>query len=224
MLHHEINNVPIVYMDRDGKRVPHWMMIFETDNVSDQLRNGWWPEASMLRMARNILTPDSVVLDCGAHIGIYSMFLSPFVAKIHAFEAAPRTAAMLQHNVALNGYKNVEVYNVPLWDRDGVSLEVKYNPDNQGNNSCYVAAGGALSRCLDSYNFDRVDFIKIDTEGAEAMILEGARGILAKFKPYLLLEIHSWMHKSPNVYLQKIAKILNEFDYRWGINCLTRGA
>lgn len=225
MLYHEPMTPVVVNLTRGKKRIPHHLMLFESDCVSSQMRNGWFAEGWELSEVRRILTQDSVVLDCGAHIGNHSMFLSPFVSKIHAFEASPISAAALGYNLVANGYRNVEIHNVPIWDKDDVPLEVIYDSSNQGHNSCRISDNGVKSRCLDSFNFDRVDFIKIDTEGAEAKVLAGARKILSKFRPYLMLEVHSWMHSGParTEYVRQVAEILNEFEYRWGINCMVRG-
>lgn len=224
MLIHEPIAPTVVSLPRDGKRIPHRLMLFESDVTSGQMRRGWWTEGRVLRKIYKVLTPNAVILDCGAHIGNHSMFLSPFVSKIHAFEASPMSTIALEYNTIVNGYRNVEVHNVPIWDRDGVPLEVIYDHENQGHNYCHASDTGVRSRCLDSFNFDRVDFIKIDTEGAEIKVLEGARQILSRFKPYLMLEVHSWMHQAPREHLRQVEKILHEFGYRRDVNCTIIGS
>ncbi len=147
-----------------------------------------------------LLAPGHVVVDGGANIGQYTLLASHRVGAdghVHAFEPVPATFTLLSTNVEWNLLRNVTVNRSALWhERDEVSLSL--DESRSGNIGAYTVSGtgsgvSAPAVPLDDYvqenGLGRLDFIKLDLEGAEFRALEGMCAVLERFRPTLLIEI-----------------------------------
>jgi FkbM family methyltransferase len=161
-------------------------------------------EPVVARFIRASVRPGMDVIDVGAHVGYITLLLSTLVDGtdvVHAFEPELRNRNHLLRHVRLNGLKNVNVRSEALSDRSGV---VAFYPSRELNNmglgSLRPQGSGprAPVECetmrLDDYvrsvcpeRGQRIGLIKIDVEGAEWLVLQGAEEVLAT-KPTLVLE------------------------------------
>lgn len=126
-----------------------------------------------------------VILDVGASIGEQTI---PFAKKVKegmvvAVEPNPQKASYLRRNVATNGLQNVQIIQKVAW-KDKRMLSWKLSPGK----SVKVQAD-TLDNIVFESGADRVDFLKIDVEGAEVEVLEGARGVLSVTKK-VAIETH----------------------------------
>lgn len=130
----------------------------------------------------------SIAIDCGANIGNHALFFAGVMGLVvHAFEPVARNRALLEQTVALNGLAGrVHVQPLALSDRVG---EVTLHTPDPGNPGMFrIADHGETARTvtLDGYllaaGIDAADLalIKIDVEGHELQVLQGAMGTLAK--------------------------------------------
>lgn len=142
-----------------------------------------------------LLKPGSVLFDVGAHVGYYSLLTSRLVGekgRVLAFEAMPRNAAFLRHHVAQNRCSNVEVIEGAVSDRQGIARFGR----GTGSGTGRLAESGELevkTMTLDDIAVDRgvlPGFMKIDVEGAEERVLDGASLILREKKPVIFLSTH----------------------------------
>lgn len=136
-----------------------------------------------------------VVLDLGAHIGYYTLLASRLVGgagRVFALEPEPRNAAYLRWHVRLNRRRNVEVVESAAFDRTG---ELRFDP-GRGSGTGRVSEHGSVA--VRSVRVD--DFVarrgiaptvlKVDVEGGERPVLEGARETLLRHRPLLFLSTH----------------------------------
>lgn len=133
------------------------------------------------------------MIDIGANIGIFSRPSAEYFERVICFEPVTLIFDVLQKN--LESYANVELHNVGLSDcvqtvkfqmkklKCGESFQVdEYNNDPMFENFvCNLVT-------LDSYNFDHVDWIKVDVEGFEMAVLNGSKETIQHNRPWLLLE------------------------------------
>jgi FkbM family methyltransferase len=147
------------------------------------------------------------ILDIGAHVGYHSiayMKMNPDV-KIIAFEPQSEMYMLLQKNIEQNGYTDrIQVYNnvvghskmsTTLSDYidDGPTTTI---PVNYDSNDVYNFGGLNIGKgsigidmiTVDSLNVSNVDYMKIDVEGAESLVLLGAEQTIRKFKPVICFE------------------------------------
>jgi FkbM family methyltransferase len=165
----------------------------DTGGVGELERSGglYQPDLATLLKAR--LAADAIVADVGANIGIVSALLSGLCPKghVYAFEPVAENYAHLAANVAANALENVTVQQVALFDIDG-EIEVEYDPGYPGGS--HVGEGGTAVPALrfDTWahhqSLDRLDLVKIDVEGAELAVLDGAAETLRRFRPIVVIE------------------------------------
>jgi len=152
-----------------------------------------------LRFLHRIVGGGDVAIDVGANQGLYSYNLSKRFCKVYAFEINPELTKDLE---AYNP-GNIEVINKGLSSREGEA--VLYIPESEGQsltgwasltpNNCPDTQEHTTKQCqiypLDSFNIERVAFIKIDVEGHEIEVLKGGVDTLRRCGPIVLVEIKS---------------------------------
>lgn len=176
-------------------------------------------------LLKSLLESDDVAVDAGANIGFYTLLISSVVSRgqVISFEPVPRNFEILKHNISLSPRnKNIEIINKGLWhkkDTIDFSLETSME-DNIGSFTAgKVSATIAQYKCevipMDDIfqNAARLDFIKMDIEGAELSALKGGQKVIEKFRPQFLIEINrkacERFHYDPN----EIAYFFKSLNY-----------
>lgn len=155
------------------------------------------------------------ILDCGSNIGLSILYFQAIfpMSKIIGFEPDPLIYKILSQNVGSN--KNVCVYNRAVWNK---KTTIPFLPDNADggkiiefkmDSSIYVKTIN-----LSQFLIGQIDFLKIDAEGAEWIILSEIAGKL-KFVKNLFLEYHSKVDYEQD--LSSILKILLQNGFRFHI-------
>ncbi len=141
-----------------------------------------------------------VVLDLGCYCGASTHAFSKQVGlngKVYAFEPDPLSFASLKQNIQRHCLENVILFNNGVW-----SERTKLNFQSEGNlGSSITSISGrkngmvkidviSINDLVLDYKIDRIDFIKMDIEGAETYVLKSIPIILQKFKPRLIIEPH----------------------------------
>lgn len=161
--------------------------------------SGYWEMWVTQAVARNVKAGWRC-FDVGANVGYYSVLLADLVGDggaVVAVEPQARLAGMIDDNATINGVGDrLSVVCAALGDEEGTAyLRV---PGNQLGSAHVVDPGtpGGIdvqSRTLDGLGPERVEFMKVDAEGAEAALLKGAEKTLARDRPVLLLEFGQTM-------------------------------
>jgi FkbM family methyltransferase len=157
-------------------------------------------EIASFRKIADLLQP-ALLLDIGANIGVYAVFLSPVASlkSIHAFEPAPDTFRILKRNVALQGSARFTCHNKALSDRSGSARFSIYGA-TAGNNAISETAATATAEPAETIEVPtaRLDDLieaksetfmcKIDVEGHEISVIDGAGGFLSRNTGVLQIE------------------------------------
>lgn len=130
----------------------------------------------------------SMAIDVGANMGITALEYAQIFKTVIAFEPIQDVFDQLQMVIQKNNIANVKCEQVAIGDTVG-RRNFHYRPNNsfasalndQGIESC-------IMNTLDSYNYQAVNFIKIDVEGLEAAVISGAWNTITKFKPMIQFE------------------------------------
>ncbi len=167
-------------------------------------------EVEKAEAIRRFLKPGSAFVDAGANKGDFSLIAAALLkgtGKVLAFEPAPANVKWLQKSVALNRYTNVRVCDVALADGNGTAslyLGEKSGwhtlvPGLPHRNAAVITVGkSTLDGFLEKSQETKVDMLKIDVEGAELQVLEGARHTLDRNKDIvLLIDTHPSLGVSP---------------------------
>jgi len=125
---------------------------------------------------------DSVVLDVGANIGIYTLLAAKRGARVFSIEADPRNAEMLRHHVHLNGFDDrVTILPIAAGDKAGTITIYRY-PGNSGHSNLYEGVDPVQVPCktIDSLDLPPIDVCKMDIEGSELRALKGMQGTMSR--------------------------------------------
>jgi FkbM family methyltransferase len=139
-----------------------------------------------------------MAIDVGSAIGLYSRALASLVPKVVAFEANPAVATFARAvaprnveviNVALSSLTQRTTLRIPV-NRRGHTIDdlATIEPKNDfAGGKCITA--DVLSKPLDAFDFADCGFIKIDVEGHEEEVLEGAKNLIERSRPVLMIEL-----------------------------------
>jgi FkbM family methyltransferase len=134
-------------------------------------------------IARIPLTSESVVIDVGANIGVTVRLFAARAGHVHAFEPSPRAMRLLRANTG--DLNNVTIHQCALSNINGI---VHFNEDYWLDLSSLADEGVEVeARTIDSLGL-APDFIKIDVEGYEHLVLEAARQTLRDHSPVVMFE------------------------------------
>jgi len=164
-----------------------------------------------------------VILDCGANIGIFSLwahYLSS-ESQIYSFEPTKSTFEILEKNIKINNLDGCILnYNMAVGNRID-RIQLRSGKDSIGADNSLIDSGLQISDkitiqnvqmvTLDNFvqenNLPRVDFIKIDTEGYEKQIIQGASETIKRFSPVIACSAYHF--KNDKIEIPKLVKSIN---------------
>ena len=162
------------------------------------------------------------VMDVGANSGIFTVVLSKFVGRggtVAAIEPNPSSFNLMKKNLSLNECENVKPVEGALGENESTgSLKIYdlsiYNSLLARNDKVVHHSIAVQIQTLDAVmkdlELERLDLLKIDTEGFELPILKGGMKTITKFRPYVVGEAHSAFSDSGST----ITKFLSDVGYR----------
>lgn len=174
----------------------------------------------------DLKTDKPYIIDCGSHIGISVLFYKKKFpnAEIVCFEADPQNYQVLVENIKNNDLKDIQVHNLAVTNQEGSQIEFNRTLGQSmgGGTSIRMKASGhdietilvkttALSKYLDR----RVDFLKIDIEGVEDLVITEASAHLKNVR-YLFCEFHKGVDL-PHGRLERILAILTENGFEFNV-------
>ncbi len=195
------------------------------DAIKSNLKHarGW--EVHLLDHIKKYCKPGSIAMDLGAHIGTHTVPMSKYVGNsgtVYAFEPNKKIYRELCYNLASNNLTNV----IPVRSAVGNSHEIitieTPDPNNEGGSVARTTSdlkngNAAYVLNLDRLNLNNVSFMKIDVEGYEANVINGARETIMRNRPVILIEI--WDDNQAKKYVgtdnhrQTNIDLMKEFNY-----------
>jgi FkbM family methyltransferase len=182
-----------------------------------------------MAFVEKMLRPGMTVLDAGAHHGLYTLLASRRVGKrgrVIAFEPSTRERKRLRRHLWLNRCKNVAVQSCALGDehREAELFLVTGRedwcnslrpPQIDARTTTVRVALERVDDVMEKLGITRVDFIKLDVEGAELSILQGARATLAASRPVILAEVQDLRTRPWGYAAREIIYFLERGGYSW---------
>ena len=170
-------------------------------------------EVATQKAIDSLLKPNDVCYDLGASIGYLSLLMALRTKKVFAFEPAPHAQGEIRKHLAANELNNVEIVPSPVSDCER-TVEFSLTDNAYGSRITTTATEWpslklktiTLDDFVASHAFP--DFIKMDVEGEEGRVLEGARSILKERKTTFCCELHS---KEAALHVERV---LHEFGYK----------
>ncbi|TAG07165.1 MAG: FkbM family methyltransferase [Cytophagia bacterium] len=163
---------------------------------------------------------EPLIIDCGSNIGLSILYFKKLYpeAKIISFEPDPNIFEVLKHNIAVNNLENISVRQNAIWNKNetitfemegGFSGKITESSKDSSTKKTKVEA----IRLLDILReFKKIDFLKIDIEGAEYEVIVDCQDYLKNID-YLFIEYHSFYEKTQR--LSEILQILTNNKFRY---------
>lgn len=177
-----------------------------------------WEKANLIKRA---IAPGMVFFDIGAMAGYFTLLAAPLVGphgRVYAFEPLPRNLTYLRRHVAMHALDNVTIVEAAVSNSQGVAaFDLGAHPV-----SGRLAAGGSLQ--VRTVGLDEEiavgrlpvpHAIKIDVEGAELQLLQGAAKTLQSARPQLFLDLHGFLGPSFAHLDQDCQSLLVRLGYRF---------
>ncbi|MDI9357018.1 MAG: FkbM family methyltransferase [Chitinophagaceae bacterium] len=161
---------------------------------------------------------DSIIFDIGANVGVMTLPFAQMVpnGSVYAFEPTFYALEKLKKNVSLNPNlsKNIHIFQCFLSEESKKNAHItaysswKINGKNNKENHtihCGTAMNSenvysiTLDDFVKEHNIPRIDFIKIDTDGHEPMVLKGGKKTIQIFKPIIIFEVGMYVLKEKNI-------------------------
>jgi FkbM family methyltransferase len=171
--------------------------------IGDTIRRGKIWEPWLHKAFEQYIKPTDVVLEAGCHVGSHSVKLSKLADRVLCFEPMPTSNEILKKNLEINGCNNVIVSSYGLADHSG-KTKFKWIPDGNVGGSGLEGTTDEWPWnvdevkpedikveliTIDSLKLKKLDFIKMDVEGYEPLVIKGGIKTIKKLKPIIVLEV-----------------------------------
>ena len=176
-----------------------------------------------LRLVRHLCHRERDAIDVGAHEGSYVHFMKRHARRVYAFEPVPSLAEALAwkfaprvvvRNIALSRESGTAILRIPLIDGGALTGLASLNGATDGTTA--VTEIAVQTRPLDDVFAGDAGFIKVDVEGHEEAVLDGAARTITRCRPRLLIEIEEGRMPGAPV---RIRAFLRRFNYRGYFVC-----
>lgn len=179
------------------------------------------------RYLHKFLKPDMVFFDVGSNQGEYALFAAKRLTRgsVFAFEPVDVIYNRLEANLAFNSFTNVSIFKMGLSDTKGV-LPIYMEDDSSANEGLATLFQSkvrgrfvqdiqldTLDAVVEQANLHRIDFIKVDIEGAELTMLRGARATLKRFRPHVMVEMNETTFTTAGYSAKDVLEYFKELNY-----------
>ena len=167
-------------------------------------------EPDLCTALQKVLQPDSVFLDVGANVGVLSIFAAHRwcpQGTVLGFEASPQIFEHLTANVQANPHRALDIVHAAVTSHSGDTLTFFNAPDskfgmgslsNRFNTEGIAVPTDALDDAVRAHGIDRIRAIKVDVEGFELGVFQGATQILTQpTAPVVFFEFNDWAENRP---------------------------
>ena len=156
------------------------------------------------------------VIDIGAHIGIFSIYASEIsqTGNIYAFEPFIENYKRLEKHKIINNKNNLFIYNEGITDKEGIQTLYLSPDNNTGGHSLYLKSHSnkkvdihtiKLMDFCEREKINRIDFLKMDCEGAEFDILMSNETVLKKVNK-IIMECHPYKDNNVAIMIQLLER------------------
>ncbi len=216
------------YKDTGLKKVQingHDLYVNPSTEIGSQIFGLRKYEYEITQFLEGLIGKEWTCVDVGANIGYYTLLLSglAYQGRVHAFEPVGGAYEIADINIFTNDRNNITNNNFALSNKNGKELLRQASDDafssfRDTKQKPIITRHWVFAIMLDRYiwghRIGKVDFVKIDVEGAEKMVLEGARKMLREMKPILLVELGPGNLKVFGITGADIIRFLAQYGYK----------
>jgi FkbM family methyltransferase len=194
-----------------------------TELIDFSIFLGGW-ETETLDFLRQRLRPNDVVVEIGANIGAHTLVMAQFVGPggtVYAFEPTEYASRKLQRNIELNhGIANIvlrrELVTNGMADlpRRNIRSSWKLKPDSQIPTEAVSASATSIDEFAVTEGIDQLSLLKIDVDGYDFKVLQGARETLTRLRPTIFVELCEYALQEQGDSVDRLLELLLGLGYR----------
>lgn len=202
----------------------HFKMILRIPGLIENaiyVRRGW--ETGLAEKMASFIKDNSIFIDIGSNIGYHTLYIASCLLNVKCigFEPNPTVLADFKRNVEINNFTNISLYDYAIGEACGMTdfYMTGENSVNRGLSAVNLPKYGdellkttvkliSLDEFLDPDSKSTVSVLKIDAQGYEYQVINGALDVINKSHPVIFLEYHDESEKTP----QEIFSLIP--DYR----------
>ena len=169
------------------------MLVFANEDVGRRIYFGKFYEPYETHYFSQQIRPDDICLDVGGNVGYFSFLMAQKAkdGQVHVFEPIPLNIALLNASTVLNGFTNLQIHQCAVGSESGditftISNDSAYSSIYNTNRKSIAQTLSVPLISLDEYiaknNLPRVDILKVDVEGAEKLVIDGAKKLFSDSK------------------------------------------
>jgi len=189
----------MINIDRNGVK-------FKIASVCDEGLS-WWDnynnwEVETFAVFDKYLRSDMVYFDLGTYTGQTVLYASQKVKSVYGVELDYRAYGACKKNIEVNAISNVNGYVNCVGKMGGSSRRIS---NNEGSETISMT----IEALMDKWNVDTCDFIKIDIEGGEEIVLPSMNSFFSKHTPIVWISVHRHYGATANTVVNSLGKIYN---------------
>lgn len=222
--HRHLNFLPI-YIESRGLFIVVDLLDFETYQHTIP---GIWNGSSEMILQDMLLNEGKVFLDIGANQGIFSLHASKLAGqrgRVIAVEPQPRLAEALRGSKQVNQFGQLKVVEAAAGNRcgqtsffipstsSGIGSIIKSHASQGHRASCITVHMTSVDQIVEDTGLTEVDLIKVDVEGSEIEVFQGARNTLLNHKPFVWFEVNPISQQLAGLESSSLVTFLADFSY-----------
>jgi len=206
------------------------LRLYLGNDLSRQLFISGTYDPNEFHLLSQVITAGMTVIDVGANEGLYSLFASHLVNStglVLAFEPSQREFTRLSDNLALNQIANVKQFQIGLSNQNTTQTLKIASGEHTGQNTlgdfAYEGVSSVQTETIELRRLDdllpelgiqHVDVIKLDVEGAEFSVLQGAEATIRQCRPLLVLEVVDQALQNQGSSSTQLRQFLQDLGYK----------
>ncbi len=210
-------------------QLPEFFIIIKANEVVGQIiqAHGAFEDLETA-FFQSIIRENDVIFDIGGNIGYFAMLFAARAphGAVHVFEPIPLNASLIKTSADLNGFTRIIVNRCAVGDERkdvafSVSMDSAYSSMIDTGRSAEAESISVPMETIDAYvsrnAVSRVDIMKVDVEGAEHMVIDGASGLLSdpQRRPRLIMLELTEVNLAPfGTSVAKVIQAMEAFDYQ----------
>jgi FkbM family methyltransferase len=199
------------------------LVVIRGEDVGRQLELFGSYEEDEVNFLQSHLNESSICFDIGGNIGFFSMLFAKraYRGQVHVFEPIPLNAAIIRTNCILNGFKNIQLNECAVGSNDdfitfSVSKDSAFssikNTKRREESELIRVAIISLDSYIKNNNIPSIDIMKVDVEGAEEMVLDGAESLFSNEKTRPKMILMELFEENLNIFESSTLSILSKMD------------
>lgn len=170
------------------KNVKGWWLPDSDNHFEKYIADGGYQithRTTILNHIKKHIKEFNNVIDVGSHVGFWSKDFTELFKHVYAFEPMNEVRECFIKNIVKDNY-TLHTYGLGCVEK---KVKIQYDPNESGNTFITPSGNREIEiRPLDSFEFNKIDYIKIDAEGYEIEVCKGATILIKKDKPFIHIE------------------------------------